>query len=99
MRPEPATVGAPREARLQRATYQAYMTDTDWLDRGIERALVENADAVERWRRGEAGAWGHIAGQAVMACWRELGRSLTHPERRLVWAAAWAALTRGSVVD
>jgi hypothetical protein len=63
-----------------------------WLALGVEGALAANADAVDRWQRDEPGAWGHVAGQAVLACRRELGRALTEAERRLVWSAAWQAL-------
>ncbi len=48
-----------------------------WLALGVEGALAANAAAVERWRHGERGAWGHIAGQAVLACRRELGRAVS----------------------
>jgi hypothetical protein len=68
------------------------MTTTDWLTTGVDRALAENGDAVERWRRNEPGAWGQIAGQAVLACRDTVGRPLTDSERRAVWAATWRRL-------
>jgi hypothetical protein len=68
------------------------MTTTDWLTAGVHRALAETEDAVDRWRQNEPGAWGHIAGQAVLACRGALGRPLTHAERRAVWAEAWRRL-------
>jgi hypothetical protein len=55
--------------------------------------LAEHPEPVERWRRSEPGAWGFLAGQAVLLARRRLGRRLSDAERRAVWAATWAALT------
>lgn len=71
------------------------MTDPDWLETCVDGALRDSADAVARFRRNEPGAWGHIAGQAVLACRGHLGRPLTEAERRQVWAAAWQRLATG----
>jgi hypothetical protein len=56
--------------------------------------LAEHPEPVGRWRRSEPGAWGFLAGQAVLLARRRLGRRLTEAERRAVWAATWAALSR-----
>jgi hypothetical protein len=60
----------------------------------VTAVLAENGEQVERWRRSEPGAWGHLAGQAVLAYRRALGRPLTDGERRRVWAVTWAALEK-----
>jgi hypothetical protein len=54
--------------------------------------LAAHPEQVERWRRGEPGAWGFLAGQAVLLARERLGRRLAEAERRAVWAATWAAL-------
>jgi hypothetical protein len=68
------------------------VTQPDWLDLGVRHALEHNRDAVERWLSDEAGAWGRIAGLAVLACRGRLGRALAEDERRAVWAEAWRRL-------
>jgi len=57
--------------------------------------LATHAATVAAWRRNEAGAWGALAAQAVLAARRALGRTLTEHERRAVWAAMWALLNEG----
>jgi hypothetical protein len=42
---------------------------------------------------GEAGGWGFLAGQAVMALRRRMNRRLTEEERREVWHRLWERLT------
>jgi len=39
--------------------------------------------------KGEPGAWGFLAGQAVYAVRTHAGRSLGDTERRLVWSRMW----------
>jgi hypothetical protein len=39
--------------------------------------------------KGEPGAWGFLAGQAVTEVRRQAGRSLDDLERRLVWSRMW----------
>ena len=39
--------------------------------------------------RAEPGAWGYLAGQAVTATRRHMGRQLTDSERRMVWSRLW----------
>jgi hypothetical protein len=58
-------------------------------------AVIEgNPERVRAWLANEPGAWGYLAGQAVLAERRRLGRSLTERERRAVWQALWDALSR-----
>jgi hypothetical protein len=64
----------------------------DPLAAAVAEVLQLSSDVVERWRRNEPGAWGHLAGQGVLAYRRRLERPLTDAERRRVWSALWAAL-------
>ena len=48
-----------------------------------------NQDKVVGWMKGEPGAWGFIAGQAVIAVRGQAGRDLADMERRLVWSRMW----------
>ena len=59
------------------------------LDPLLVQVVRDNQDKVVSWIRGEAGAWGFLAGQGVTAARRELGRSLGDQERRLVWRRLW----------
>ena len=59
----------------------------------VESTLKCNRDAARRWMAGEAGSWGFLAGQAVKALRRGMGRSLTEHERREVWHRLWERLT------
>jgi hypothetical protein len=56
--------------------------------------LERHPDKVRAWLAGEPGAWGFLAGQAVLAERRRLGRPLTEIERRIVWQSLWGALLR-----
>jgi hypothetical protein len=69
------------------------LTDLD-LDATISDVLQGQAATVAAWRRNEPGSWGALAGQAVLAVRRALGRSLTNAERRQVWHSTWDQLTR-----
>lgn len=59
------------------------------LDPVLGQLVREHQDKVVSWIKGEPGAWGHLAGQGVTAVRWHLGRSLTDPERRLVWHRLW----------
>jgi hypothetical protein len=59
------------------------------LDPVLVALVREHRDKVVGWLRDEAGCWGFLAGQAVAGSRRHLGRSLTDPERRLVWSRLW----------
>lgn len=54
--------------------------------------MRDNPERVQAWLANEPGAWGALAGQAVLAVRRRLGRALTEPERRAVWQALWDRL-------
>ncbi|HEY3107569.1 MAG TPA: hypothetical protein VGL23_02375 [Chloroflexota bacterium] len=62
---------------------------------GTARATIAgHPEQVEAWLAERPGAWGFLAGQAVLRERERLGRRLTEPERRRVWAALWAELER-----
>lgn len=58
----------------------------------LEALLEAQPDKVRAWLANEPGAWGFLAGQAVLAERRRLGRTLTERERRTVWQALWDRL-------
>lgn len=62
------------------------------LDALLGTVIVDHATTVAAWLRDEPGSWGALAGQAVLAIRRALGRSLTAGERRIVWQALWDRL-------
>jgi hypothetical protein len=64
----------------------------DALAETIEACIQDNPELVRRWRTGEPGAWGALAGKAVLLHRDRLGWSLTDAERRAVWAALWRRL-------
>lgn len=59
----------------------------------MESTLACNREVARRWIAGEAGSWGFLAGQAVLALRRKMGRNLTEQERREVWRRLWERLT------
>ena len=68
------------------------LADLD-LDLILAATLAEHARLVAAWLRDEPGSWGALAGQAVIATRRALGRSLSDAERRIVWQRLWDRLT------
>jgi len=61
-----------------------------------EATIAAHPEEVAAWLARRPGAWGRLAGQAVLRERERLGRRLTEPERRRVWTALWAALERVS---
>jgi hypothetical protein len=59
-----------------------------------DQTIGEHPEQVAAWLAGRPGAWGFLAGQAVLGERARLGRRLSEPERRAVWAALWAELER-----
>jgi hypothetical protein len=59
---------------------------------GFDAVLAAHPDRVDAWLANEPGAWGYLAGQAVLAERRRVGRTLTERERRLVWLGLWDRL-------
>ncbi|MBM2826639.1 MAG: hypothetical protein HW403_703 [Dehalococcoidia bacterium] len=58
----------------------------------VEATVADNPQVVEGWLIGTPKTWGYLAGRAVGAARRRLGRDLTDGERRAVWAALWYRL-------
>ena len=58
----------------------------------LQAVLDAYPEKVRAWLANAPGAWGFLAGQAVLAEKRRLGRSLTERERRAVWQALWDKL-------
>ncbi len=68
------------------------LADLD-LDAILVTTLTEQARLVAAWQRDEPGSWGALAGQAIIATRRALGRGLSDVERRIVWQRLWDQLT------
>jgi len=62
------------------------------LDAILVATVIEHDRLVAAWLRDEPGSWGALAGQAIIATRRALGRGLTDAERRLVWQRLWERL-------
>lgn len=61
--------------------------------RATARATIAaHPEQAAAWAATRPGAWGILAGRAILAHRRTLGRTLSQPERRAVWAALWAEL-------
>jgi len=58
----------------------------------IEETIAAHGAEVERWLLREPGAWGFLAGKAVIAMRLKLGRRLVDDERRTIWSTLWASL-------
>ncbi|TAK26279.1 MAG: hypothetical protein EPO26_00250 [Chloroflexota bacterium] len=58
----------------------------------VASVLAERRQDIDAWLANRPGAWGALAGQAVLSARRALSRPLTDAERRAVWAAMWEAL-------
>ena len=54
--------------------------------------IQNNPVAVKRWIAQEQGAWGFLAGKAVLAAKEKLGRRLSQAERRILWDLLWREL-------
>lgn len=67
------------------------LVDLD-LDAILTATLAEHDRLVAAWIRDEPGSWGALAGQAIIATRRTLGRSLNDTERRIVWQTLWDRL-------
>ncbi len=73
------------------------MTDAfSFNDGDIDQLLVDvvkdNWAKVIGWIKVEQGAWGFLAGRAVISVRGHVGRDLTNTERRLVWSRMWNLL-------
>ena len=59
------------------------------IDSILAEVVKGNQDKVAGWMKGEPGAWGFLAGQAVANVREHAGRRLADGERRLVWSRMW----------
>jgi hypothetical protein len=64
------------------------------MNESIDAVIARHPDRVAAWVVNAPGAWGFLAGQAVLAERGRLGRGLTERERRAVWQALWERLMR-----
>ena len=62
------------------------------LDPVLAQVIRDHQEKVVDWMKDEPGCWGFLAGKAVTATRQQAGRSLTDPERRLVWDRLWRLL-------
>ena len=68
---------------------EVFAVTNDSIDPILADVVKGNQDKVVGWMKGEPGAWGFLAGQAVTEVRRQAGRSLDDLERRLVWSRMW----------
>lgn len=66
--------------------------DLETLAPLLTDVVREHKEKVVGWMRDEPGCWGFLAGQAVSACRKHVGRSLEEAERKLVWDRLWWVL-------
>lgn len=59
------------------------------VDPVLGQVVRDHQEKVVGWLKNEPGCWGFLAGQAVAATRRQVGRSLADSERRLVWDRLW----------
>lgn len=57
-----------------------------------QKTIAAYPEIVRAWQVGTPKTWGYLAGRAVGAARRRVGRPLTDEERRRVWAALWRQL-------
>lgn len=65
----------------------------DGAEHVVAETIETNPDVVEKWLNDTPKSWGYLAGKAVLACRRHLGRELTKAERQAVWSRLWQRLT------
>ncbi len=65
----------------------------------IAAVIISNyPDRVSAWHNNEPGAWGFLAGKAILHAQETLGRRLSDMERRNVWRTMWDALVSSQEV-
>lgn len=62
------------------------------MQQAVDATIRDNQEVVHQWLCGVPKTWGPLAGKAVIHARTCLGRNLTEPERRVVWAALWHRL-------
>ena len=80
---------------------EAFSVTNEIIDPSLADVVKGNQDKVVGWMKGEPGAWGFLAGQAVYAVRTLAGRSLGDMERRLVWSRMrwWLEQVKASTND
>jgi len=68
---------------------ETFAVTNETIDSILAKVVKGNQGKVIAWMRGEPGAWGFLAGQAVTTVRSHAGRKLEDAERRLVWSRLW----------
>ena len=68
---------------------EIFVLTNEVMDPLLADVVKGNQDKVVGWIKGEPGAWGFLAGQAVTIVRVQAGRRLADNERRLVWDRMW----------
>jgi hypothetical protein len=68
---------------------ELFAVTNEVIDPILAEVVKDNQGKVVGWMKGEPGAWGFLAGQAVTAVRTHADRKLEDPERRLVWSRLW----------
>ena len=68
---------------------EGFAVSNEVIDPILAEVVNGNQDKVVGWMKGEPGAWGFLAGQAVTAVRGQADRKLADGERRLVWSRLW----------
>ena len=68
---------------------EGFAVSNEVIDPILAEVVNDNQDKVVGWMKGEPGAWGFLAGQAVATVRSRADRKLEDAERRLVWSRLW----------
>ena len=68
---------------------EIFVVTNEVMDPLLADVVKGNQDKVVGWMKGEPGAWGFLAGQAVTTVRVHAGRRLADNERNLVWSRMW----------
>ena len=68
---------------------EIFVVTNEVMDPLLADVVKGNQDKVVGWMKGEPGAWGFLAGQAVTTVRGQAARDLADMERRLVWSRMW----------
>ncbi len=68
---------------------ELFTVTNDVIDPILADVVKGNQDKVVAWMKGEPGAGGFLAGQAVATVRSHADRTLADGERRIVWSRLW----------
>ena len=68
---------------------EIFVLTNEVMDPLLADVVKGNQDKVVGWMKGEPGAWGFLAGQAVTTVRLRAGRRLADNERNMVWSRMW----------